>query len=234
MTLPKINYPLYNIKVPSTKKEFKFRPFLVKEEKLLLMAKESNNNTDILSAIKQVVNNCSVDNNFDINKLTVFDLEYIFLKLRAFSIDDKVKLTYIDNEDNQTYNFEVDLSKIEVTFPEKTQNNIKLTENSGIIMKYPPATLYDDNNFLKLEKNHMFELIIRCLDKIYEDDNIIKLKDYSHEELSEFLDNLNVKTFEKIQEFLLSVPKIEHVIEYKNSLGNDRKIILNTLNDFFT
>lgn len=233
MSLPKIDYPLYNIEIPSLKKEFRFRPFLVKEEKLLLMAKESNNNTDILSALKQVVNNCSVDNNFDINKLAVFDLEYIFLKLRSLSVDNKVKLTYIDNEDQKTYNFEIDLNDIKVKFPEKIDNIIKLTENSGIIMKYPPASLYNDEKFLNLEKDHLFELIIRCLDKIYEDDTVIELKDYSHKDLSEFLDNLNIQTFEKIQNFLLSVPKIEYVINYKNSLDNDRKIILNSLNDFF-
>lgn len=233
MSLPKIDYPLYNIEIPSLKKEFRFRPFLVKEEKLLLMAKESDNNSDILSSIKQVVNNCSMDNNFDINKLAVFDLEYIFLKLRALSVDNKVKLTYIDNEDGKTYNFEVDLNDIKVKFPEKINNNIKLTEKSGILMKYPPASLYSDQDFLNLKKDHMFELIIRCLDKIYEDDSIIELKQYSNKQLTEFLDNLNIQTFEKIQEFLLSVPKIEYVIKYKNSLDNDREIILNSLNDFF-
>ena len=233
MSLPKIDYPLYNIEIPSLKKEFRFRPFLVKEEKLLLMAKESDNNSDVLSSIKQVVNNCSMDNNFDINKLAVFDLEYSFLKLRALSVDNKVKLTYIDNEDGKTYNFEVDLNDIKVKFPEKINNNIKLTENSGILMKYPPASLYSDQDFLNLKKDHMFELIIRCLDKIYEDDSIIELKQYSNKQLTEFLDNLNIQTFEKIQEFLLSVPKIEYVIKYKNSLDNDREIILNSLNDFF-
>ena len=122
MTLPKISYPTYTIKVPSTKKNVKFRPFLVKEEKLLLMAKESENNADILQSIKQIVNNCCLDENFDNEKLTIFDLEYIFIKLRAFSVDNIVKVSYKDEEDGQNYDFEVDLNSVEIDFPEKRQD----------------------------------------------------------------------------------------------------------------
>lgn len=234
MSLPKIQYPVYNIKIPSLNKTFRFRPFLVKEEKLLLMAKESDNPGDMLSSIKQVVNNCLVDNNLDINKLAIFDLEYLFLKLRALSVDNIVKLTYIDNEDNKKYDFDLDLNTVEVKFPEKIDNNIKLTETSGILMKYPSASLYDDKEFLNLEKDYMFELIIKCLDKIYDGDSIYETKEYKKKDLEEFLENLNVRAFEDIKEFLLNVPKLYHEINYKNSLGNDRKIILTELSDFFT
>ena len=108
--LPKIDYPVYKIKVPSQKKESQFRPFLVKEEKLLLMAKESDNTSDILSAIKQIINNCSIDSKFDVNKLALFDLEYVFLKLRSISVDNIVKVSYKDNEDEKVYDFEIDLN----------------------------------------------------------------------------------------------------------------------------
>ena len=232
--LPKIEYPLYNIKIPSLKKVFKFRPFLVKEEKLLLMAKESEGQADILSAIKQVVNNCCADTNFDVNKLSVFDLEYAFLKLRAISVDNIVKLSYKDLEDEQMYDFQVDLNEVEVKWPTKLDNNIEITKKSGIVMRHPPATLYDDEEFLKLDKDYMFELIIRCIDKIYYEDNVYESNNYKKEELNEFLESLDMKTYEAIQNFLINTPKIEYVLEYKNSLGNDRKIILNSLNDFFT
>lgn len=234
MSLPKIDYPIYNIKVPSLKKEFKFRPFLVKEEKLLLMAKENDNPVEILSAIKQIISNCSEDKNFEINKTALFDLEYLFLKLRAISVDNTITVSYKDMEDGKLYDFEVNLDEVEVLFPEKIDNNIKMTDKSGIIMKYPPATLYDDQEFLNLEKEQLFELIIRCIDSIYLEDEIFEAKDYKRQELEEFLENLNIKVFEKIQNFLLSVPKMEKRLQYKNSLGNDREIILSSLSDFFT
>jgi hypothetical protein len=232
--LPKIEYPLYNIKIPSLKKVVKFRPFLVKEEKLLLMARESENQGEILGAIKQIVNNCCTEDKFDVNKLAVFDLEYIFLKLRAFSVDNIAKLTYKDYEDEQSYDFNVDLNNIEVVFPKDLDTNIKITDKSGIIMKYPPATLYDDEEFLKLDKNYMFELIIRCIDKIYYEDNIYEVKNYKKQEIESFLENLNMKTFDDIQNFLISAPKLEYEIKYTNKLGNERKIVLNSLNDFFS
>lgn len=233
-SLPKIDYPIINIKVPSLKKDYMFRPFLVKEEKLLFMAKESKNDFDILTAIKQIVQNCSLDKKFDVDTITIFDLEYIFIKLRAFSIDSTVKISVRDNEDKNLYEFDVDLEKIEVTFPKKLENTVKINENAGIILKYPPATLYSDEEFLKLEKDHLFELILRCIDKVYDGEEVFEAKNVPREELTEFVENLNVKVFEKIHKFLLSTPKIEHTIEYKNSLGNDRKIELNSLNDFFS
>lgn len=232
--LPKIDHPVYKIKVPSLKKDFQFRPFLVKEEKLLLMAKESETATDILSAIKQIINNCSVDPKFDVNKLALFDIEYLFLKLRAMSIDNIVRVVYKDREDNKNYDFEIDLGKVEVKFPEKVSNNIKISNKSGITMKYPPATLYDDQEFLSLEKEYMFELIIRCIDSIYLEDRVFKASEYKKEDLTEFLENLDIKTFEAIQNFLLSVPRMEYKLEYENSLGNKREIVLSSLNDFFT
>jgi len=232
--LPKIDYPLYKIKVPSLKKEYMFRPFLVKEEKLLLMAKESDNPADVLSAIKQIINNCSTDPKFEVNKLALFDIEYMFLKLRAISVDNKVKVSFKDKEDEKVYDFDVNLDDVEIKFPTKIENNIKITDKSGIIMKYPSATLYDDQEFLNLEKDHMFELIIRCIDSIYYEDNVFNSKDYKKQELNDFLEGLDIKTFEKVQNFLLSVPKIEYKINYKNSMEHDREIVLSSLNDFFT
>lgn len=233
MSLPKIDQPIHNINVPSLKKKFAFRPFLVKEEKLLLMAKESENASDILAAIKQVINNCSLNSNLAVEKLPIFDLEYLFLKLRSISVDNVVKISYKDFEDNKEYQFEIDLNEVEVKFPKKNEENIKITNKSGIVMKYPTASLYDDKDFMNLEKDHMFELIVRCVDKIYYEDDIYEAKDYKKQELSEFLENLNVATFEKILEFLMNVPKIHHEIKYTNSLGNERKIEFNSLNDFF-
>lgn len=232
--LPKIDQPIYNIKVPSQKKEYKFRPFLVKEEKLLLIAKESGETGDVLSAIKQIVNNCSVDKKFDISKIALFDLEYLFLKLRSVSVDNSIKVAYKDSEDEKVYEFSVDLDKVDVTFPDEMDNNIPITENSGLVMKYPSAALYDDKEFLGSKEEQLFELIIRCIDSIYYEDQVYEAKDYKPEDLKEFIENLNIKTFEKVQKFLLNVPKIEYKIHYKNENGNKREILLSSLNDFFT
>lgn len=232
--LPKIDLPIYTINIPSLKNSYKFRPFLVKEEKLLLMAKESQNSSDILVAIKQIINNCILDKKLDINKLSLSDLEYVFLKLRALSVDNIVNVAYKDTEDNKIYQFEVDLNDVQFILPENSNNNIKITENAGIIMRYPPASLYDDEEFLKLDRDYMFELIVRCIDKIYLGEEVYDAKVYKKKQLDEFLDGLDIKTFENIQKFLLDTPRVEYKIQYKNSLDNDREIVLNSLNDFFT
>ena len=233
MSLPKIDYSMVNIKVPSLNKNYKFRPFLVKEEKLLLMARESENSEDILLAIKQVVNNCVLDK-LDIDKLAVFDLEYIFLKLRSISVDNIVTLSYTDLEDKKPYEFKINLDDVKVIYPEKIDNNIKINSKSGIVMSYPSASLYEDKEFLTLKKDYLFELIIKCLDKLYIEDNVYEFKNYKKQEIVEFLEGLNLKLFEQIQNFLLNVPKLNYEIKYTNSLGNDRSIVLNSLNDFFT
>lgn len=232
--LPIIQHPIFNLKVPSLNKEYKFRPFLVKEEKLLLIAKESKSDADIFTSIKQIVQNCSLDKKLDINKLSIFDLEYVFLKLRGISIDNNVKITFKDYEDLKIYEFDVNIEDISVVFPEKIENNIKIGQNSGIIMKYPSASLYGDKEFLNLNKDHLFELIVRCVDKIYDGEEVYEAKEFDKKEIETFLENLSVKVFEQVQKFLLSTPKLEYVINYKNSLGNDRKIILNKLSDFFS
>lgn len=230
--LPKLDYPIHNIEIPSMKKALKFRPFLVKEEKLLLMAKESEQSTDILPAIKQVINNCLIDS-FDVDKFAIFDLEYVFIKLRALSVDNIIKTTYKDFEDNNNYDFEIDLNEVKVVENEKVSSVVKITEDIAIQMRHPPASLYDDKEFLSLNKDQMFYLIVRCIDKIFSGDTVYETNDCSKEELEEFLENLPVKTFDDINKFLINTPKINYVINYKNSLGNDRVIELSSLNDFF-
>jgi hypothetical protein len=231
--LPKIAHPSFKIEIPSTKKRVSFRPFLVKEEKVLLMAKTSEDPTDILTAVKNVVSACCVED-LDIDSLAIFDLEYIFLKIRANSVSNKVSLIFQDTEDNKEYKFEVNLDDVKVVFPPDSSNKIVISDEMGIIMKYPPAALYDDRIFLNLQEDALFELIVRCIDKIYIGDVIHEASSYKSEEIAKWLDDMDSKTFEKIQLFLNSVPRMQQVLEYKNSLGHDRKIELNTLLDFFT
>lgn len=234
MSLPKISYPTFAIEIPSTKKKFAFRPFLVKEEKILLIAKASEQESDILTAIKQVVNNCCLDEQFDVNKLTLFDLEYVFIKIRSQSVSDVVKVSYRDNEDGQVYDFDVDLNNVKIVFPENIEDVVQIDEHSGIKLKYPEASIYEDKEFLTSGNDAFFQLIIRCLDKIYEGDEIYDCKNYSRKELSEYLESLDVKTFEKVRDFMMNQPQLNYKIIYNNSKGNARTIELTSLTDFFT
>jgi hypothetical protein len=233
MSLPKITYPQIILTIPSSKKKVTFRPFLVKEEKILLMAKLSDEESDILIAIKQVVNNCAIDE-FDVNAISLFDLEYIFIQLRAASVNDTVEVSYKDNEDEKIYDFEVKLKDIKVNFPEKIDNKIRITDTTGIVMKYPNSSLYEDKEFLESGDDSFFQLILRCVDKVYDENEVYETSAYSKKELEEYVENLDIKTFEKIQDFMINQPKLSYVIKYKNSLGNDREIELTTLSDFFT
>ena len=223
--LPQIEHPLHTIQIPSTKKKHNFRPFLVKEEKLLLMAKEGNDH-DILRAIKQVVNNCCIDTKFDINSISITDISYLFIRLRAISINNKIKQTYIDNEDGKTYTFEIDLEKVTV-YQEKTiPNVIKISKNMGIMMKYPPAQLMD-------EEGEEDSLLLKCIDKIFEGDEIFLPQDYKKKDLLDFIENLPIPTLEAMNEFINNSPELRYVIKYTNSLGKDKEIVLKTLSDFF-
>lgn len=237
MSLPKISHPIISVEVPSTKKTYRFRPFLVKEEKILLMAKSSEEPTDILAAIKQVINNCALDPLFYVNQIAIFDLEYIFLKLRAASIDNSIKVSYRDAEDQKIYDFEVDLDKVAMVFPAAADanNKIAISKTAGIVLNYPPASLYDDKKFLDTgESEIMFELISRCIAQVYDGDKVYLAKDYKPEEMMEFVENLDVKTYAAIDNFLKNAPKMEHVLKYTNSLGTAKTISLTTLSDFFT
>lgn len=232
MRLPKIDQPLFDMTIPSTGKKITFRPFLVKEEKILLIAQQSGNDTDIIRAIKQILNNC-IEEDLDIDSLAIFDLEYMFLKLRSKSVNNIVKLSYRDNEDNEVYNFEVDLDTIEVSMPEKINSKINITADVGMTMKYPSASITERMKEFDNEVDLMTFFIVNCIDTIYDEENVYVAEDFSEEDISEFLDGLDVKTFEKIREFFESIPRMHHKIEYTNKAGNERSIELTSLKDFF-
>lgn len=233
MPLPKIKHPTYEFKVPSTGKKCMFRPFLVMEEKILLMAKASEDPSEMFRALKQIVNNCALEEGFDVSRLAIFDLEYLFMQLRSVSVSNVVKVTYKDTDDQQNYDFEIDLKKVEVVFPEGVDKVIKISETMGIVMKYPSASIFDDKDYLKSGDDAYYELIIRCIDVIYDGEDIYRCTDYTNEEIEKFLDDCGIEVIEKIQNFMASSPKLYHKLEYKNSNGKDRVIELQSLTDFF-
>ena len=232
MSLPKIDQPLFDLTIPSTGKKVMFRPFLVKEEKILLIAQQSED-ADVVRAIKQILQLCVQDEDFDVNELTTFDLEYAFLKLRARSVNNVVKLSYRDNEDDKVYDFELDLDTIEIEMPENVDANIDITDDVKLVMKYPSASITDKMSGIDNEVDLMTFFIINCIDSIITPDDVFSASDYSEKELEEFLDGIPVKAFESIREFFENIPKLYHKIEYTNSNGNEREIELNTIKDFF-
>jgi hypothetical protein len=232
MPLPKIDQPLFDMVIPSSGKKITFRPFLVKEEKILLIAQQSGNDSEIIRAIKQILNNC-IQDDLDLDTLAIFDLEYAFLKLRAKSVNNVVKLAYRDTEDDEVYNFELDLDTIEIEMPKGINSKIAITEDVGMTMKYPSASITDSMGDFDNEVDLMTFFIINCIDTIYDEDNVYIAYDFSEEEISEFLDGLDVKTFEKIREFFENVPRLYHKIEYTNKAQSKRSIELTSLKDFF-
>lgn len=234
MALPKIDKPLFEINIPSTGKAIKFRPFLVKEEKILLIAQSSDNDRSILTAIKQVINNCVVERGFNVDNLTTFDVEYLFLKLRARSVNNVIEVSYRDLEDNDLYKFSIDLDEVEVTKPENISTKIQITDEVGLVMKYPSIALVD-NIPEGAEPGETLDYLIRgCIDQVYDSENVYVVAEQTAEEVEEFIDNLDVATFEKIRDFFDNIPKMYHKLQYKNKLGNDREIELQSLRDFFT
>ena len=234
MPLPKISHPTFELKLPSTQEVIKYRPFLVKEEKLLLIAQSSGDQADIVNAIRQVINNCILSKEVDVEQFTTFDLEYLFLKIRSKSVNNIITLTYKDLEDEQKYEVEINLDDIEIKETETHTNKIAITEDTGLIMRYPRADL---NNMLTEADEEMdvfFTILEYCIEKVYDSQDVYIFADTSDEEKDEFISSLNVETFKKIQDFFATMPKLYYEAKYTNSLGKEKVIPLTTLNDFFT
>lgn len=233
MPLPKIEQPLFEMTIPSTNKKILYRPFLVKEEKILLMAQQSGNAMDIIRALKQIITNC-IQDNIDVDTLATFDLEYIFLRLRATSVNNVVNLSYRDNEDEKVYNFDVDLNQIEIVKDPANDPIVKVSDTIGIKLRYPSVNITESIDQYETETDLLSFFLTNCIESVYDADNVYLAADYTKEELDEFLDGLDVKTFEKIKLFFDTMPKMRYTIKYQNSLGHDREIELSTLQDFFT
>lgn len=226
---------MYELVIPSNLKKVKVRPFLVKEEKILLLARESGTEEDILLAEKQVVNNCILDDTIFVDRLTTFDIDYLFLKLRALSVSNETTYSVVDTTDEKIYQIKINLDEVIIQFPENIDKNIKITDDAGIMMKYPEASLFSDSEFFKLEGSARFEeFTYRCIDKIYFGDEIFIFADVNKDERLEFIESLSITAFQKVRDFLNNMPTLYYKGKYKNSEGTEKEVILNTLTDFFT
>lgn len=234
MSLPKISHPIFSAEIPSTKKTVRFRPFTAKEEKVLLIAKQSEDETDIMGAIKQVVNNCIVTEGFDVDKLTIFDLEFIFIKIRIISVSNLAPVSYKDHGDNLVYEFEVDLEKVEMVWPSEKPPTISLCEGMSMTLRWPTADLYTDSQLLESEGYAALErLIAQCISKIFAGDQTYDPSTYTTEEVVAFIQDIDSKAFDEVRKFFDEMPRLRYVISYENSKGDKRKIELSALTDFF-
>ena len=207
MTLPKINVPEYSLVVPSTDEEIKFRPFLVKEEKLLLMAQETGDELSLYNAIKNLIKNCCFEK-IDTDALPLFDIEYIFLNIRAKSVDEVADVIVICPDDGETeVSVKVDLTKVQVQMDKKHNARIQLTDDIGILMSYPnlAAILAEKNDDLS-NAEKMFNMISECMFQIWHGEETFDAMDYSEKDKKDFLESLNHVQFEIIQQFFETMP----------------------------
>jgi len=232
MALPKISVPTFALNIPSKNKKKTFRPFLVKEEKILLMAQQGNEQ-DMIDAIKQIINNCCVED-INVDSLATFDIEYLFLKLRGKSVDNVIELKFRDKEDDKVYDFQINLDEIEITINEDNDPKIEITNEIGMIMKYPNIASTQKMAGIDDQEDVFNKVLISCIDTIYDEESVYPASEHTDEELIEFIEQLDSKSFKKIEKFFDTLPKLSHVLEYENELGHKRRIELNTVQDFLT
>lgn len=234
MALPKIAAPTFELTQPSTDDKIKYRPFLVKEEKALLIARESGERRDIFNAMKSVIQACVLEDEFDVNKIPMFDMEYIFLQIRAKSVDNIVKFTVDDSTDGKTYNLELNLDEVEVKFPEKNDPKIMINKDMGMILKYPTPGLESILEGEKTNVDIIFLTMMHCIDRVFDEENVYAWDANSEKEKKEFIESLPIEAYNKVHEFFSNMPSLEHVVTYENSDGVEKKVYFRSLDDFFT
>ena len=235
MSLPKVTVPSFNETIPSNKNQIKIRQMLTKEEKILLLAKESNNNFDIQNAIKQVVNNCIIDQT-NINDLAIFDMEYLFLKIRGLSVSNIVKQQYEDVDDKEIRQFDIDLNNITVKFPEKDNSKIQINEGSYIKLHYPLCSILNNKEIVdnKESSNFIDKVLFQCIESICIDSKVYLKNQLTEKDVVEWIDSCPIDVFYKINEFFTNLPHLYYKITYINKNNDERTIELSNIYDFFT
>ena len=241
--LPKIDVPIYDLVLPLSKKKIKYRPFLVKEEKILMMAMESEDEDSVMNAIKQIANNCSLED-IVVEDLAMADLEYYFLHLRARSVGEVAELQYKCNNKvkddageekncNHLVKFGVNIFEIEPKINPEHTNKIELSADLGVVMRYPSLKIVGDIEESS-DTEKVLKILIRCIDYIYDKDNIYYRKDIDDAELTDFVDSMSREQFLKIQKFFDTMPKLTKEIEFKcGKCGYTEKIEVEGIQNFF-
>ena len=238
MPLPKIATPTYELELPSTEETIKFRPFLVKEEKLLVLALESEDTKQITTAIKTVIKNCVLTRGIKVEQLPTFDIEYLFLNIRGKSVGEEIEVNIICPDDEETQvSVKIDLESIKVQKNDKHKKQIKVDDNIMMEMRYPSLEQFIKNNFDFEDKNSMdqsFELIATCIDKVFTEEEVWAVEDCSKKEIVDFLEQMNSSQFKEIEKFFETMPKLSHSIKVKNpKTKKDNEVVIEGLAGFF-
>ena len=237
MALPIVETPRYELTLPSTDIKVQYRPFLVKEEKILFMALESGDENEMQNATREILKQVTF-NKIDVEQLPTFDVEYIFLQVRAKSVGEIAKFKIICPDDKETYGeVEVDVSKVEVQVDDKHTNNVVLDEKRklGVVMKYPNMrVLYSTSNIKEMKYDDIMKLVIGCVDYIYEGEKNYPTKESTTEEMQAFFENLSQDQFVHMRKFFESMPRLRHTTKVKNpKTGVESKVTFSGLQDFF-
>jgi hypothetical protein len=233
MALPKLNQPLFEITIPSQKRKVKYKPFTVKEEKILLIAQESKDIDQIILAIKQIINNCVME--IDVDKLAIFDLEYLLINIRSQSVGNIFSFKIKDPDTEETVDLEIDIADINVKFDEKHTNRIQLADDTILIMKYPTAGQLKE--IVNLSQNGstegMFNLMTSCFDILAVDEEIYKFSEYSNKEILEFTDSMSAKNIQDVKVFFETMPTMYYEKKYRNSKGEEKTFVVKGTETFF-
>ena len=236
MPLPKIVTPSFELTLPSNGKKIKYRPFLVKEEKILILAIESDSMKDITRAIKDILKNCIITKGIKVDELPTFDIEYLFLNIRARSIGESIDLVITCPDDEKTkVNSTIYIDEIEVKKNDEHDINIKIDDTYTMKMKYPSLDQFIDENFVfEGQSDNSFEIIASCIDMVYSEEEAWEAKDCSKKELLEFVEQLNSMQFKQIEKFFDTMPQLSHEIEVENPNTKVKStVLLEGLASFF-
>jgi|TARA_R100000005_G_C4981447_1_gene191119 hypothetical protein len=238
MPLPKVSTPTYELEIPSLKKKIKYRPFLVKEEKILIIAMESEDQKQIANAVKDVISNCIITRGVKVDQLATFDIEYLFLNIRGKSVGETADVLITCPDDGKTQvPHSVILDEINVEISDDHSRDIQLDANLSIRMRYPSMNEFIKNNFSgndNVSVDDTFDIICSCIEQIYNEEESWSTKDCSKKELREFVESLSSKQFKSIEKFFDTMPKLRHVIKVTNpNTGKENEIVLEGLTSFF-
>jgi len=237
MALPRIDVPTYELIIPSTDEKIKFRPFLVKEEKILLIAMESGKPEEMIQAVQDIVDECTY-NKLKLGEMPMFDVEYLFLNIRAKSVGEVSKLKVLCQDDMKTYaKIEIDLNEVEVQVDSEVHTNkIELSDEMGVIMKYPTIDSFTANGIKNITAANMIDVIASCIAQIYDKkgEEVFDSKDSTQAELIDFIEQLNTTQFQEVQKFFDTMPKLQHTILVTNPKTKvESEVTLTGINDFF-
>ena len=238
MPLPKVSTPTYELALPSSGKKIKYRPFLVREEKILIMALESEDSKQITNSVIDILNACILTKGIDITKLATFDIEYLFLNVRSKSVGETIDVLITCPDDDTTkVETKIDIDTIKIKKDRKHKDIIKIDDNISIKFKYPSMDSFIENNFESNEKSEVrntLDMITSCMDVIFNEEESWNASESTKKELEDFIDQLNTKQFKQIEDFFSTMPKLTHSIKVKNpNTGVESSVILEGLAAFF-